>query len=74
MTSLNEQKSTNLHLPDSKCTGYDIVIYLILLTHNHNRPETFNIQVVFDFSISKYYSSIDSLNRYLLHAKNKEVC
>lgn len=40
MTSLNEEKSTSLHLPDSKCTGYDIVTYLILLTHNQNRPGT----------------------------------
>lgn len=36
--------------------------------------EHVNIQVVFDFSISKYYSFIDSTNRYLLYAKNKEVC
>lgn len=33
--------------------------------------EHVNIQVVFDFSISKYYSFIDSTNRYLLYAKNK---
>lgn len=45
----------------------------IILTYNQTYNQIlnhFNSQGVFDFSISKYYSFIDSLNKYLLHDKN----
>ena len=73
VTSLKEERSTNLHLPDSQCPGYGAVIYLILLIHNHTLETSYcNIRGIFDFAIPKYYSFIHSLSKYSLHAINTQ--
>lgn len=54
VTSLKEETSSNLHWPDSRCTGCGIVMYLTYLTHNYNlETSDFNIQG-FGFAISKH--------------------
>lgn len=78
VTSLKEETNTNLHLSDSKCTGYGIVMYLTWLMSNYNlKTSYFNIQG-FGFAISHIHlfilSFACSTSVYCMLKIYKEVC